>query len=200
MRKTLAGLIATAVLAAWEPASAASAAPSDAIPLPRAEAPIAAEKNPPGDIPDNQAFTVYRSPLGFHIKVPEGWARREAPGHVTFSDKYNGLQVTIEAQATEPTLASLRAGPIAALAKSGRAVRITAVKPVDLPAGKAVLVTFGSNSEPNAVTNKAIRLDNARYYVWNRAGKLATITLSSPSGADNADQWHLMSRSFGWLR
>lgn len=199
MRKTLAGLIATAVLAAWEPASAASAAPSDAIPLPRAEAPIAAEKNPPGDIPDNQAFTVYRSPLGFRIKVPEGWARSDSPGDVRFSDKYNGLQVTVEAQATEPTLASLRAGPVAALAKSGRAVRVTAVKPVDLPSGKAVLVSFGSNSEPNAVTNKAIRLDNARYYVWNKNGKLATITLWSPAGADNVDQWQLMIKSFGWL-
>lgn len=199
MRRTLFGLIAVAALAAGELASAASAAPSGAMPLPRPEAPIAAEKNPAGDIPDNQAFIAYRSPLGFRIKVPEGWARREASDNVTFSDKYNGLQVTVESQSIAPTLATLRAGQIAALEKAGRAVRVTGVKPVDLPSGKAVVVTFGANSEPNAVTNKAIRLDNARYYVWHRNGKLATITLSSPSGADNVDQWQLMIKSFGWL-
>ena len=199
MNKTIFALIAGAVLAASELASVASAAPAGALPLPRAEAPIAAEKNPPGDIPDNQAFTAYRSPLGFRIEVPEGWARREASDHVTFSDKYNGLQVTVESQSTAPTLATLRAGQIAALEKSGRAVRATHVKPVDLPSGKAMLVTFGSNSEPNPVTNKAVRLDNGRYYVWNKNGKLATITLSSPSGADNVDQWQRMIKSFGWL-
>jgi hypothetical protein len=46
-------------------------------PLPVREHPIAPEKNPPGDIPDNQVFVEYRSPLGFAIKVPEGWARRQ---------------------------------------------------------------------------------------------------------------------------
>ena len=198
MHKTIIGLVAGAVLATCDLASAASAAPSGATPLAEAEAPAAAEKNPRGDIPDNQAFTDYRSPLGFSIKVPEGWARREASHDVAFSDKYNRLHIAVESQTTEPSVASVRANQTGALEKSGRAVRVTNVKPVELPSGKAIVVTFGSNSEPNPVTNKAIRLDNARYYVWNKSGKLATLTLSSPSGADNVDQWRLMVKSFGW--
>ena len=67
---------ALASLVGFGPASAFAQASS-------AEKPVAAEKNPPGDVPDNQVFIDYRSPLGFNIKVPEGWARREtsdAPG------------------------------------------------------------------------------------------------------------------------
>ena len=30
------------------------------------------EKNPPGDIPDNQVFITYQSPHGFSVKVPVG--------------------------------------------------------------------------------------------------------------------------------
>jgi hypothetical protein len=48
------------------------------------------------------------------------------------------------------------------------------------------------------VTNKAIRLENERYFFW-KGGKLATLTLSAPYGADNADQWLLMAKSFRWL-
>lgn len=199
MHKAIVGLIATILLATCGCASAAPAALSGAPPLPRSEAPIAAEKNPPGDIPDNQAFTDYRSPLGFRIKVPEGWARREAAHEVSFSDKYNRVQVAVESQTTEPTLANVRANHIASLDKSEKAVRLTSIRSVENPSGRAIVVTFSSNSEPNPVTNKAIRLDNARYYIWNTSGKLATLTLSSPSGADNADQWQLMVKSFGWL-
>ena len=198
MRKTFLRLMAVAVVAtgnlalAGPPTSSGATAPSPV------ELPIAAEKNPPGDIPDNQAFTYYRSPLGFRIKVPEGWARRDASQEVSFSDKYNRLHIAVESQATEPTDTSLRANQIAALEKSGKAVRVTSIKLVAIPAGKATVVTFGSNSELNPVTNKAIRLDNVRYYLWDRSGKLVTLTLSSPSGADNLDQWQLMVKSFGW--
>jgi HKD family nuclease len=38
------------------------------------EQPLKPEKNPPGDIPDNQVFIDYVSTLGFSLKVPEGWA------------------------------------------------------------------------------------------------------------------------------
>jgi hypothetical protein len=159
--------------------------------------PVAPEKNPPGDIPDNQAFVAFKSPLGFSVKVPEGWARRELPGGVSFNDKYNELQVAVSPQASAPTLASLKVNEVAALEKSPKAVRVTSVKALALPAGQALVVHYGANSDPNPVTNKAIRLDNARYYFW-KAGKLATLTVSAPAGADNADQWLLMARSFAW--
>ena len=164
---------------------------------PPVQQPVAAEKSPPGDIPDNQAFVTFRSALGFSVKVPEGWARRESAGAVNFSDKYNALQLAVAPQPAAPTLASLKAGEIAALEQSPKAVRVASVKALALPAGPAFVVHYGINSDPNAVTNKAIRLDSATYYLW-KAGKLAMLTVSAPAGADNADQWLLMARSFTW--
>ena len=159
--------------------------------------PIAAEKNPSGDIPDNQAFVEYRSPLGFSIKVPEGWARREQPNDVSFRDKYNHLQVEVSAQPSAPTIANIKANQLSALQKLPKAIRIASVKQITLPAGAVVVANYGANSDANVVTNKAIRLESANYYFW-KAGKLATLTLSAPAGADNVDQWQLISKSFAW--
>ena len=158
---------------------------------------IAPEVNPPGDIPDNQAFVAYASPLGFSIKAPEGWARKESDGGVSFADKFGSVEVTISSGAAAPTLASVKAGEAAELEKSGRAVKIGGIKEATLPSGPAVRISFTSNSEPNAVTGKKIRLESDRYLVAH-AGKLATLTFSAPAGADNADQWKLMSDSFAW--
>ena len=158
---------------------------------------IAPEVNPPGDIPDNQAFVAYASPSGFSIKAPEGWARKESDGGVSFADKYGSVEVTISNGAAAPTLASVKAGEAAELEKSGRAVKIGGIKEATLPSGPAVRISFTSNSEPNAVTGKKIRLESDRYLVAH-AGKLATLTFSAPAGADNADQWKLMSDSFAW--
>jgi hypothetical protein len=162
-----------------------------------AEKPVAPEKNPPGDIPDNQVFIDYRSPLGFKIKVPEGWARRESADGVTFNDKYNTIAL-LASQRSEPvTVAGVKQQDVAELERTGKAVRVTAVKSVKLPSGSAVVVSYSSNSEPNPVTEKGIREENERYFFWQN-GKLVTLTLSSPYGADNADQWNLMSKSFRW--
>lgn len=179
-------------------ASLVGLAPVSLFPQARsAEKPAAPEKNPPGDIPDNQVFIDYRSPLGFKIKVPEGWARRESPDGVTFNDKYNTIAL-LQSQHTDPvTVASVKQQDVAELEKMGKAVRVTAVKSVKLPAGSAVVVGYSSNSEPNPVTEKAIREENERYFFWQN-GKLVTLTLSSPYGADNADQWDLIAKSFRW--
>ncbi|HWN51033.1 MAG TPA: hypothetical protein VNO18_14640 [Xanthobacteraceae bacterium] len=159
---------------------------------------ISPEKNPPGDIPDDQVFIEYRSPLGFSIKVPEGWARREAAGGVTFNDKYNTVEVTVEARAEPVTVNSVKNEQLAELRKNDKvAIQATGVKSEKLPAGTAIVVAYSSNSDLNAVTNKAIRLEDARYYFW-KDGKLATLILASPYGADNADQWQLMAKSFRW--
>lgn len=186
-------LLATSVCAA----TPIALAQPGGVPLATPQQPVPAEKNPPGDIPDNQAFVVFKSPLGFSIKVPEGWARREESDVVSFSDKYNTVQIAVAPQVAAPTLASLKATEIAELESSPKAIRVTSVKPAPLPAGPAFVVHYGANSDPNPVTNKAIRLDSARYYFW-KAGTLATLTLSAPAGADNVDQWNLMARSFAW--
>ncbi len=194
LNRTLASLFLVACACAAAPLALAQ---SGGAPLAPLQQPLAAEKNPPGDIPDNQAFVAFKSPLGFSIKVPEGWARREGPATVSFIDKYNALQVVVAPRAAAPTMASLKANEIADLEKSPKAVRVASVKQVALTAGPAFIVHYGANSDPNPVTNKAIRLDAAKYYFW-KAGKLATLTLSAPAGADNVDQWQLMAGSFTW--
>jgi hypothetical protein len=157
-----------------------------------AENPVKGEKNPPGDIPDDQVFVAYASPLGFALKVPEGWARTDRADGVIFADKYGKIEVTLTTGdlPTPNTAAD-------AVKASRRAVDIKKAETADRPAGKAVYVAFDSNSEPNVVTNKQIRLENDRY-VFAKGGRVASLTFSAPKGADNVDQWLLMSKSFQW--
>ena len=178
-------------------ANAASAPPTGASAT-GAEQAVAAEKNPPGDIPDNQAFVTYRSAAGgYQLEAPEGWARSEASPGVTFVDKLDGVKVTIASAAAAPMAATARANEVAALQQSGRAVQVSSVKDITLPSGAAVLVDYTSNSEPDAVTGKQVRLENNTYYFF-KDGKLATLTLWAPKGADNVDQWQRIAQSFRW--
>ena len=159
--------------------------------------PLPPEPSPTGDIPDTQVFIDFNSPLGFSVKVPEGWSRRVVGDGVTFTSTYDALAVQLSQAAAPPSLASVKQNQVAALEKSPAAVRLTKITAMDLPAGPAILISFSSNSEPNAVTGKAIRLENDQYLFWKDA-RLATLTLSAPFGADNVDQWRMMSRSFQW--
>jgi len=177
------------------PATFAQASPT--APLSTKPLPLPPLAHPPGDIPDTQVFVGHRSPLGFFLKVPEGWSRRQTATGVDFSNAYNSISVEITHVASAPTLASAKAQQVPALQALPIAVRITKVMAVELPAGKAILIAFSSNSAPNAVTGKAIRLENDQYLLW-KSGRLATLTLSAPYGADNADQWNLIARSFQW--
>ncbi len=124
---------------------------------------VRADQANPGDIPDTQVFVDYQSPLGFSIKVPEGWARTTTADGVTFAERYDTI-----------------------------AVRVT-----QAPAPGSTHRAYSSVSAANPVTGKTTRLENEQYQFWN-AGRLATLTLSAPAGADNADQWHLISHSFRW--
>ncbi len=188
-------IIVTAILATLA-TSAASQAQQAAPPVAK-PAPLPPLPNPPGDIPDNQALVDYRSPIGFAIKTPEGWARRERPDGVTFADKYGAVAVAVTTAPVAPTVASATGTEAAALEALPVAVVVAKVAPATLPGGAAVVIGYASNSEPNAVTGKAIRLENERYLFW-RAGRLATVTLSAPFGADNVDQWQLIAGSFRW--
>jgi hypothetical protein len=162
------------------------------------EQPVATEKNPPGDIPDSQVFILYRSSLGFSLKIPEGWARTDRTDGAAFVDKYDTVDVSVASAAVAPTAESAANNEAVALTKSARAVKVSAVEDVRLPAGPAVLIVYTSNSAPNAVTNKQIRLENNRYLYYH-AGKLATLDLSAPAGADNVDQWQRIATSFRWM-
>jgi hypothetical protein len=162
-----------------------------------AETAVPAEKNPPGDIPDSQVFIDYTSKLGFTMKVPEGWARSDQADGASFVDKLDGIILKATDVKHKPDVAAAKSDYVGELKKSERAVKVSAVKTVKLPSGEAIRIVYTSNSEPNAVTNKQVRLENERYLFY-RNGKLVTLELYAPKGADNVDQWRLMSRSFTW--
>ena len=161
------------------------------------EQPVAPEANPPGDIPDSQVFITYASPLGFSLQVPEGWARSDRADGARFADKYDGVDVSLTTVSGAPTVKTVQQSEAPELVRTGHAVKIVSVKSVKLPAGDGVVIAYTSNSAPNAVTNKQIRLENNRYFYFS-AGRLVTLDLSAPAGADNVDQWKLMSESFHW--
>jgi len=172
--------------------------PPPQVPGVQGETPVAPEKNPPGDIPDSQVFVAYRSSEGgYQLEVPEGWARSTQGADVTFIDKLDGVMVAVTQASAAPTAATALTNEVATLLESGRAVQVDKVQDVQLPAGAAVLVEYSSNSDPDAVTGKQVRLEN-QMYLFFQSGRLATLTLWAPLGADNVDQWQRMSQSFRW--
>ena len=160
------------------------------------EKPAAAESSPPGDIPDNQVFITFNSPLGFTVQVPEGWARRETDGAVSFADKYNRIEITVGHAEAAPTEMLVKKMAVE-VEQVDQTFKLTRIRSTHLPAGPVVIMTFTSNSEPNPVTSKATRLEHACYFYFH-AGNLARLTLSAPMGADNVDVWRLVSESFRW--
>lgn len=163
-------------------------------PVLAAEAPIAAEHNPPGDIPDNQVFISYQAPKGASMKVPEGWSRNDTANGAVFFDKYNTVKLSVVPANKAPTVDSVTNGEAANLKTNGRAVEISKIAQVQLDGGPAIRIDYAVNSEPNAVTNKQIRLEAVRFLIFGK-GKLATLDMRAPFGADNVDQWRMMSNS-----
>jgi uncharacterized lipoprotein YehR (DUF1307 family) len=159
---------------------------------------VAPEKNPPGDIPDTQAFVKYTSSNGgYELQVPEGWARTTNASSAKFVDKFDGVRVDFSNVTYALSADAINQNVIPDLVKNGRAVTVTSVKYIKLKGGSAVEVSFTSNSEPDAVTNKQVRLENKSYYFMNN-GKMAAMTVWAPQGADNVDQWNFISNSFKW--
>lgn len=168
------------------PASATSTGPS---------APII-EINPPGDIPDNQAYVTYQE-KGFSFAAPEGWAR-SGGSEVVFSDKYNSITVTTEVSPTAPTPSSLGSGVrrIGARTPGYVAGHVTTVI---RKAGQALLATYQAYSAVNPVTGKVAREAVEKYVFW-KAGTAVTLTLEAPVGSDNVDPWRKVTDSFTWTR
>ena len=172
-------------------------------PIASTETAVAPEVNPPGDIPDTQAFVTFQNTTGgYQLEVPEGWARMAAPpeyrANVTFVSKYDGVSVHVTSAAAAPTTASVRANEAKLIQSQVHAVTINNVSEANLPGGKAVVIKYTSNSDPNPVTDKRVRLEDVTY-VFYRNGKEAMLTMWAPQGADNIDQWNRMANSFRWL-
>ncbi len=198
-------LMVAAACTAKQPASQSDSAASPAatatangeVPVATTESPIAPEVHPPGDIPDTQAFVPYASASGYSIDVPEGWARSGNGASVTFVSKLDGVRVDVAPAPSSPTAASAGTTEAKQIQAQGRAVSITNTRDVTLPSGRAVLITYESNSDPNPVTQRQVRLENEAYVMFKN-GKRAVVTVWAPKGADNADQWNRMSKSFRW--
>ncbi|WP_421762167.1 hypothetical protein [Devosia sp.] len=158
-----------------------------------AEQAVSPERNPPGDISDSQVFIAYTGP-GFSMQVPEGWSRNNVAGGATFSDKYNLIAVTIADAPVAPTVESAKLDEAAAMSASGHAVEITGIKSVALDGGEAIQIEYQSNSDPNDVTGKQVRLERVRY-LYFKGGKLVRLDMAAPAGADNVDQWLVMANS-----
>lgn len=162
------------------------------------EKPVAPEKNPPGDIPDSQVFVKYSSPTGgYELQVPEGWGRVENGANVSFVDKLDGIQVSIDKIPGNSTVINLRNQQLDRLQKTGRAVRNIHSKEMKLGKETVIFISYESNSTPDPVTGKQVRLEN-NAYLFTKNNRLAVLTLWAPLGADNVDQWNLIANSFRW--
>lgn len=189
--------VAAAVLSGCSGGSPAPAANSSAVG--GSAAPLPAETNPAGDIPDNQAFVAYTAPdHSFTVKVPEGWARTTAGSEVMFTDKFNSITLAPSTGSYQPTEASARSVEIPQIAATAQGFALGEVKTVPRPAGQVILITYRADSSPSPVTGKSVPLDVERYE-FSKAGHEVVATLSAPAGSDNVDPWRTVTDSFNWL-
>lgn len=160
--------------------------------------PNAPEVNPAGDIPDNQVFIPYQAPSGdFTVKVPEGWAQSSDGDATVFTDKLNTIRIEESASDTAPTVQSVKDNVVPTIAATSANYEPGDVTQVSRQSGPAILVTYRADSAPDPVTGKVIHLDVERYEFYS-AGKLVTLTLSGPQGADNVDPWRIVTDSLAW--
>jgi hypothetical protein len=158
-----------------------------------------------GDIPDNQVFLVfhYRA-SGYSMRYPEGWALSGSGGVETIRDKNNLIRIAVthgaaptpaqvrsQLAALQATTPSLKASP--PQAHPSCMFQATTRK---VPAA-AVRVDYATQSAPNPVTGKRVKLLVNRYYLAH-GGKLAVVDLGTPQGVDNVDAYCLMITSFRW--
>ncbi|MFD5536477.1 hypothetical protein ACFWIJ_01130 [Streptomyces sp. NPDC127079] len=163
--------------------------------------PAPTESNPPGDIPDNQAYVVYRPAggtfTGFTVKVPEGWARTSQGGTTAFTDKLNTVRITAVSASGAPTAGSVTNTVVPRLRSQVAKFSSPKVTEVTRHAGRVVLLTYQGDSAKDPVTGKVVR-DSFERYAFYRAGHEVDLTLSGPVKADNVDPWRIVSDSFTW--
>lgn len=189
---------ATTSAASPAPTSVGTSSPSASSTTPAG--PRVTESNPPGDIPDNQAFVAF-TPTGqpVSVKVPEGWARTSTGNVTTFTDKLNQVSFTVTTASTAPTVDTVRATDIPTLQQSVPKFAMGSIKSVQRASQPVVLLTYQGDSAPNEVTGKVVR-DAFERYVFFHAGQRLDLTLSGPTNADNVDPWKIVSDSVRWTR
>ena len=197
----LAALLLPAAVLAAKNATPSGAAQTGAAQLGSVQtgtAQTAPETHPLGDIPDSQAFVRYiTASAGYSLEVPEGWARSGSGAGITFTSKLN--QVALHSSLASPalTLAFVRSGILAPLAKADPSLKVTTLKTVQLPAGPAILARFTSAGASNEVTGRKETLEND-LYVITRGAKQLVVRLSAPLNSDNVDAWNQIAHSVVW--
>jgi hypothetical protein len=186
---TGAGLALVAILAGACGQGGSSGAPE----------PNAVENNPPGDIPDDQVFVTFKPPSkDFSVSVPEGWAKTNTGGAITFTDKLNSITISSIAAPTAPTVQSATSKELPQIASGEPNYSAGDVTTVPRAAGDAVLITYEADSPKDPVTDKVVR-DAVERYEFFRNGTAVILRLSGPVGADNVDPWKIVTESFKWL-
>ena len=146
-----------------------------------------------GDIPDNQVFLVFANHAArYSMKYPEGWAQQGNGDQVTFRDKNNIVRIVV-GRGAAPTQASVRAD----VARLGRARVESPPRAMTISGRPAFNIVYSTESAPNAVTGKRVKLIVDRYYIW-KGGRRAVVDLGTPQGVDNVDAYRLMIESFRW--
>lgn len=159
--------------------------------------PNAPEVVEPGDIPDDQVFVSFASAdHRYSVDVPEGWARTESNGIVTFTDNYNTVAIESVPATEPPTVESVTATGLADVS-GDPTFHLVDVAPVHRAAGDGILATYEIGSAPNAVTGKSALLAVERYVFFD-SGSDVILTLSGAKGADNVDPWKIVSDSLTW--
>jgi hypothetical protein len=155
-----------------------------------------AQQTAAGDIPDNQVFLTFRNGAeGYAIKYPEGWAQRGSAGRVMFQDKNNLVRIEIVKESVA-TVAGTTA-EIARLRRQTPSLHFDRPTRTTVGGKPVVKVVYSTESAPNPVTGKRVKLVVDRYYVAG-AGKHAVVDLGTPQGVDNVDAYKLMIESFQW--
>jgi hypothetical protein len=146
-----------------------------------------------GDIPDNQVFLVFTNrTAGYSMKYPEGWAQQGSADQVTFRDKNNIVRIVV-GRGAAPTQAAVRADVM----QLGRARVESQPQAMTIAGRPAFKVVYSTESAPNAVTGKRVKLVVDRYYLW-KGGRRAVVDLGTPVGVDNVDAYRMMIESFRW--
>jgi len=185
-RTAASGTTAATTTATTATTSSASASGPGAL---QAEANSAAA----GDIPDNQVFLAFSNrAASYSMKYPEGWAQQGSGDRVTFRDKNNIVRIVVGAGAA-PSHASVQAD----VAHLGNAQIQAGAQQMTISGKPAFKVVYSTESAPNAVTGKRVKLVVDRYYLW-KGGHRAVVDLGTPEGVDNVDAYRLMIESFRW--
>jgi hypothetical protein len=133
---------------------------------------------------------------GFSMKYPEGWTQSGSPRDVTIRDKNNLVHVLI-AGGVPPTTSSV-GGQLGALKGSEPTLAFQPPQQFHVTAGPAIKAVYTTESAPNPVTGKRVKLVVDRY-VLSKGGQVATVDLGTAVGVDNVDAYRMMINSFKWL-